>query len=246
MFLVLVGFVIFCVICSKERLAYGQAHGACQICVVQALSLTFLNEVKVNGNRVYAGFCYQSVIRSVILRAKVENNVLALTLLVGLLRDVLREPCHDYNSPECLVVAVPSSLRSRLYGRFNIAEALRRTIFPRAKFLTCPLPGSFWRLKRAGRNMKPLGGSGTVFGESISNVIKYYIKFGAGLKKANDIGRQISSSPRILVVDDVLTTGFTMGTLFDQLKMLGAQRIEGLVAASHSSQIADRGNHCKG
>lgn len=233
-------------ICTTERVPYGQVHRACQSCMARALSLKFLTEVKVNGNRVHAGFCYQSIIRSVILSAKVENNILALTLLVSLIRDVLREPCHDYNSPECLVVAAPSSLRSRLYGRFNLAEAMRMTIFPKAKFLTCPLPGSFWRLKRAGRNIKPLGGSESVFGESISNVIKYYIKFGAGLKKANDIRRQISSSPRILVVDDVLTTGFTMGTLFDQLKMLGAQRIEGLVAASHSSQLADRCNRCKG
>lgn len=233
-------------ICSTERVPHGQAHRACQSCVARALSLKFLTEMKVNGNRVYAGFCYHSIIRSVILRAKVENNVLALTLLVGLLRDVLREPCHDYNSPECLVVAAPSSLRSRLYGRFNLAEAMRLTIFPRAKFLTCPLPGSFWRLKRAGRNKTPLGGSGTGFGESISNVIKYYIKSEAGLKKANDIRQQISSSLRILVVDDVLTTGFTMGTLFDQLKVLGAQRIEGLVAASHSSQLADRCKRCKG
>ena len=233
-------------ICSKERLSSGRAHGACQGCLARALSLSFLTELKVNGNRVYAGFCYQSIIRSVILRAKVENNVLALTLLLGLLRDVLGEACHDYNSPDCLIVTAPSSLRSRLYGRFNIAEAMRMMIFPRAKFLTCTLPGSFWRLKRAGRNMEPLGGPGTGVRDSISNVIKYYIKSVAMDKKANDIRRQISAIPRILVVDDVLTTGFTMGTLFDQLKMLGAQRIEGLVAASHSSQIADHGNGCKG
>lgn len=94
--------------------------------------------------------------------------------------------------------------------------------------------------------MEPLGGPGTGVRDSISNVIKYYIKSVAMDKKANDIRRQISAIPRILVVDDVLTTGFTMGTIFDQLKMLGAQRIEGLVAASHSSQIADHGNGCKG
>lgn len=192
-----------------------------------------------NGNTIHTGFRYKSTIRSLILRAKVENNALALTLLLSLLRDVLSETCRHYNAPECLVVAVPSSLRSRLYGRFNVAEAIRVNLFPRARCLASPMPGSFWRLKRAGRNNRLRAVSGLTFVESINKFIKYYIKFGSADKKANDIAAQISSSERILVVDDVLTTGFTMGTLFDQLKVLGAQRIEGLVVASHSNHLDD-------
>ncbi len=211
----------------------------CRSCLARALSHRFPAELKVNGRRVHAGFRYKSVIRSLVLRAKVENNVLALALILSMLRDALGEQCHHYNSPDCLVVAAPSSLRSRLYGRFNVAEAIQMTLFPRAKRLISPLPGSVWRLKRAGRNGQPVVWDRNKFGENITKVIKYYIKFRSKIKKPNDIGAQISSSQHILVVDDVLTTGFTMGTIFDQLKMLGAQRIEGLVVASHSNQLAD-------
>jgi predicted amidophosphoribosyltransferase len=204
-----------------------------------ALSLTFLSDIKVNGNRVHTGFCYKSIIRNLILRAKVENNIHALTLVLNLLRDVRGEQCRHYNSPDYLVVATPSSLRSRVYGRFNLAEAIREVLFPRAGRLVSPLPGSFWRLKRAGRNGRPGATYGLGLGESLTKVIKYYIKSGSMDKIANDIRAQISSSGGILVVDDVLTTGFTMGTLFDQLKMLGAQRIEGLVVASHGNHLAE-------
>jgi predicted amidophosphoribosyltransferase len=207
--------------------------------MAQVLSLTFPASVKVNGNRVFVGFRYKSMIRSLILRAKVENNVLALTLLLSLLRDILGETCRHFNSPQCLIIAAPSSLRSRIYGRFNVAEAIRVSLFPRARCLAGPLPGSFWRFKRAGRNGRLGGTSGLALADSIAKVIKYYIKFEAKDKKSNDIRAQITSSQSILVVDDVLTTGFTMGTLFDQLKMLGAQRIEGLVVASHSNQLAE-------
>jgi predicted amidophosphoribosyltransferase len=225
--------------CTRERLSYNRSQWACRSCLAQALSLRFSADVKVNGNMVLIGFRYKSIIRSLILRAKVENNVLALALLLSLLKDVMGETYRHYNSPECLVIAAPSSLRSRLYGRFNLAEAIRVTLFPRARSLASPLPGSFWRLKRAGRN-GPLGVTkGLEFAESVTEVIKYYIKFVGKDKKANDIRAQITSSQCILVVDDVLTTGFTMGTLFDQLKMLGAQRIEGLVVASHDNQLAD-------
>jgi predicted amidophosphoribosyltransferase len=62
--------------------------------------------------------------------------------------------------------------------------------------------------------------------------LKKIINLNHHYKESNDIKSKISSVRRILVVDDILTTGFTMGTLISQLKKLGAQSIEGLVAAS--------------
>jgi len=123
-----------------------------------------------------------------------------------------------------------------MLGRFDLAWILGLTIFPQASFLKVPLPGGFWRQKRAGRNhSKPKHCVG--FRQQIINIfLKKILNNQKNLKIFYDIKTQISAASRILVIDDVLTTGLTMGSLFNQLKAFGAKKIEGLVLAT-SDQI---------
>jgi predicted amidophosphoribosyltransferase len=226
---------MFCVICS--HLYLENERKICEACHIRLFSLVYDRKVHVSEERVYVGFLYQSIIRTLILRAKVKNEVPALAALASTLEEVLCPSwVTTYNSPDCLVVPAPSSLWSRTLGRFDLAWTLGLTLFPLASFLKVPLPGMFWRRKRAGRNQvtsKHCRGSTP---EMINNFLNKIINSQAELTRFYDVNIKISAASRILVIDDVLTTGLTMGSLFNQLKALGAKKIEGLVLAT-SDQV---------
>ena len=87
------------------------------------------------------------------------------------------------------------------------------------------IPGMSLKQKRAGRNAYQIGRlSPFAFTNKIFN----------HFKTSRSVLARISAADRILVVDDVMTTGLTMRTIFNQLKELGAQSVEGLVIASSS------------
>jgi predicted amidophosphoribosyltransferase len=182
--------------------------------------------------RVYVGFRYQSIVRAMVLRAKVKNEVPAVAALISSLKDLLGDELTRFDEPCCLVIAAPSSFWSRLTGRFDIARLVAATLFPKASTLKGQLPGAFWRQKRAGRNAVLATSTGLRASRSVHKSLKKMMNWQGEFNEYIDIQRKISSASRILVIDDVLTTGLTMGTLFHQLKTLGAHRIEGLVLAA--------------
>jgi predicted amidophosphoribosyltransferase len=99
------------------------------------------------------------------------------------------------------------------------------SLFGQSQVFQGHLPGLSWHAKRAGRN----SGTTPFFNEK-SSIYKYFNSFKPGL----NFSARLSSATQILVVDDVMTTGLTMRTIFNQLKELGAQSVEGLVIASSS------------
>jgi predicted amidophosphoribosyltransferase len=204
----------------------------CDNCRMDLQRLSSGSVIYLSEFRVYVGFRYQSIVRAMVLRAKVKNEVPAVAALISSLKDLLGDELTRFDEPCCLVIAAPSSFWSRLTGRFDIARLVAATLFPKASKLKGQLPGAFWRQKRAGRNAVLATSTGLRASRSVHKSLKKMMNWQGEFNEYIDIQRKISSASRILVIDDVLTTGLTMGTLFHQLKTLGAHRIEGLVLAA--------------
>jgi predicted amidophosphoribosyltransferase len=204
----------------------------CDNCRMDLQRLSSGSVIYLSEFRVYVGFRYQSIVRAMVLRAKVKNEVPAVAALISSLKDLLGDELTRFDEPCCLVIAAPSSFWSRLTGRFDIARLVAATLFPKASTLKGQLPGAFWRQKRAGRNAVLATSTGLRASRSVHKSLKKMMNWQGEFNEYIDIQRKISSASRILVIDDVLTTGLTMGTLFHQLKTLGAHRIEGLVLAA--------------
>ena len=134
-----------------------------------------------------------------------------------------------HNAPNDRVFIGHCDGLKRVVGGLQPASAI---LFPKAAKLDGQLPGAFWRQKRAGRNAVLAKGAGLRAPGTVHKFLKKLMNWQGEFKEYIDIQRKISSASRILVIDDVLTTGLTMGTLFHQLKTLGAHRIEGLVLAA--------------
>ena len=221
---------MFCPVCSHV-LPHRSAR-ICDDCRIDLRRLSYGGQIDIAGHKIHAGFRYQSTVRSLVLRAKVKNEVAALVALISSLSDVLGDQLTSFNDPQCLTIAAPSSLWSRITGRFDVARLIANTLFPQATGLDKPWPGSFWRVKRAGRNdnlsLENTYGWQRYFHDFLKKRMNCSFEF----KECIDFQRKISTATRILVIDDVLTTGLTMGTLFNQLKTLGAQKLDGLVLAA--------------
>lgn len=194
----------------------------------------------ISGHPIHVGFRYDSIIRKLILRAKVKNEVPALAALETAMRSITDGQIGGYNSVETLVVAATSSLRSRLRGRFDVAQVLATRLFQGASHSKVHMPGDFWRSKRAGENQRIRSKPYLHMFNRFYDVLKKSINFSSRINDPHEIQDKISSYSCIVVVDDVLTTGFTMGTLINHLKTLGARRIEGLVVAAADPETRPR------
>lgn len=221
---------MFCPVCSK--IMPVKTSKICDNCSAELEHLSYKGLIDISGLEVHVGFRYRATVRAMLLRAKVKNEVPALAVLISILGEVLGERLAAFNDPACLVIPAPSSLWSRVMGRFDIARVIAATLFPLAGSLVGPLPGSFWRRKRAGRNAEVGETTAQQLTGAIHDLFKKTMNYQRESKEYIDFQRKVSSASRILVIDDVLTTGLTMGTLFHQLKTLGAHRIEGLILAA--------------
>ncbi len=172
---------------------------------------------------VYIIFEYQGLIRDLIGRSKIKNDPVALGFLLRFARQYAVEKLIEFDNPDTLICPAPASLWGRVRGRFDVAEMFARACFPRATFLTGRGIGGPFRGKRAGRNSMPA--------PSRLKRIKSLLNSMNSIRSSAILDR-ISLAKRILVVDDVMTSGFTMRTQIDQLKGLGAQSIYGLVIAT--------------
>lgn len=220
---------MFCPVCVERNYL---DPSICRNCLRRLERFSYDGHIDISGSKVQVGFHYRSIVRTLILRAKVRNEASAAAALTAALQERLCHSLARFNEPSCLVLSAPSSLRSRLGGRFDLASLLCAELFPRASRLAQLFPGSFWRIKRAGRNRNVWAVKANILLPQWFNFLKIRAISSKKSYFYHDFQRKVSSAASILVVDDVLTTGLTMGTLFHQLKTLGAQRIEGLVLAA--------------
>ena len=204
----------------------------CDRCWHHIRSLRYLRRVDLSGHPIFVCFRYSSIIRELILRAKVKNESPALAAIVAMVRDSTNELINSHSDGRTLVIAAPSSLRSRIYGRFDVAQVLAASLIGVTNRASVSRFRDFWRIKRAGQNRRnrliPRPQMLSPFHDILKKTLNFLPKFNV----LHEMRDKISSYSCILVVDDVLTTGFTMGTLINHLKTLGAHRIEGLVVAA--------------
>ena len=195
----------------------------CYACENQVGSHVIDRTEVVHLSNVHIIFEYAGMIRDLIWKAKIKNDPVALGLLLRFSRQHALGQLNTFNDPLTLVCPAPASFWGRLRGRFDVAEMFARTCFPRASILTGSAAGGIFRAKRAGRNSKNVS-NGLIRIKSLFNSISS--------NGSNALIERISTAKRILVVDDVMTSGFTMKTQISQLKELGAQSVYGLVIAS--------------
>jgi predicted amidophosphoribosyltransferase len=184
-----------------------------------------MTRFNLGAGNVTAVFDYVAAARELILRAKTRNDASALGLLLQACEVKVSLWMEERAGDGLLVVPAPSSLWGRMKGRFDIALMASEHWFRSDQIVRAMLPGTFFRKKRAGINQSLNSNASLAFYE------RFFIK------KSNFINK-ISMSRHIVVVDDVMTTGFTMKATIELLKSLGAQTVEGLVIASSNKDLA--------
>ena len=178
------------------------AAGFCQDCIKD-----FSKPSCEDSNGRTCLFEYKGVLRSTIMRAKVRNDLNALSGLRDLF--VLNPFVLESASTADRIVPIPSSLWGRLRGRFDLAEALALGVSAETGVATSSFPRStYWRhFKRAGKNRQKRDP------QKVSRSKPLF----AGL--------------RIQLIDDVMTTGQTMRWAEEAALSLGAISVSCAVLA---------------
>ena len=202
----------------------------CVDCEAEILDCAILRVEEFHNNKVFIVFEYENFVRELIVRAKIKNDIVAVGFIIKFLGQCAHEKISEFDLPSTLVIPAPPSFWGRMRGRFDLAQLASLTLFPHADVYTGALPGTLFRPKRAGRNLK-LPNKSMVKPHA-------FISFNR-TKEMDRLLSRISRAKRVLLVDDVMTTGFTMKALIDQLKMLGAQSVDGLVLASSACNDSD-------
>ena len=146
-------------------------------------------------------FCYEGVIRRLVLKAKVDTDWAA----AGLCRALMIQAClfdSSFKTPDTIITA-PANMRSRFMLRLNLAEYLGAGL---AGFFRCSWRRAPWYLhfktKKRAEDHRITSESCLVTKlRQIDNKMKLLRKV-AG-----------PSLDQILVIDDVVTTGFTMASI---------------------------------
>lgn len=184
------------------------AGGFCADCRAHLKADTQTKNGPVDLTYLPALYRYHGVLRSVILRAKVNNENTAYHALCDLVS------CHPTVIEMALaaevIVPAPSSLWGRIRGKYDLAQGMALAIghaFDRPVEL---LPRKFYfhYRKRAGRNL---------------NQRDHNFTTEPSLKSWQD--------KKVLLIDDIITTGFTLSRLSTMLSIHGA-KVQTLALAS--------------
>lgn len=195
----------------------------CQGCLKAATASGFClacrAELHQTGHHVKPGqvgglFQYGKTLRRVIMRAKVKNDLHALNGLSALYtghEDVLRA------AAKCdVIVPAASSLWGRIRGRFDLAQAMALNLGSETGKPVVLLPWQqYMRLtKRAGKNRS------LVIVAKKELAVKNHPKF---------------SGQRILLIDDIITTGLTVKSTSKSLLAMGATSVTAISLAASSA-----------
>lgn len=153
-------------------------------------------------------FVYQGQIRDLILRAKVKNQWSALQSLCSLF--VCNPLVLSMVADSDVIVPAASSLWGRMRGRFDVAQSVALELSRQVGVPLELLPTSHYLRgkKRAGQNDKE-----TANGSIVS---------------AN---QGFLDQRRVLMIDDIVTTGWTMRALRRDLLTYGAKEVKGIALA---------------
>ena len=154
-------------------------------------------------------FLYQGVMRRVIMRAKVRNDLLALNGLVELFASHPEVLKLAKNSD--VLVPAPSSLWGRMRGRFDLAQSMALGLGAEIDLPVALMPWvAYMRFrKRAGSN-----------------------EYREEKSREATPSKLLFKGLRVLVIDDVMTTGKTMSSTLMLALKLGAEKASGIALAS--------------
>jgi predicted amidophosphoribosyltransferase len=227
--------MMICTLCETQASKLVLPPYLCPHCE-DGIGATAMNHCESFGvGDVHVVFQYSGEVRELIVRAKVKNDTVALGFLLRELSRHVCETVQKFDHGDTLIIPAPSSFWGRAHGRFDVAQMACLSLFSQAQVYLGLMPGSFLRMKRAGRNTND---DQIPYMRKLRSIVDFM-----GFIKSYDLDLKISRAKRILVVDDVMTTGFTMRTIFNQLIELGAQSVDGLVIASSSYSSCNDSNN---
>jgi predicted amidophosphoribosyltransferase len=169
-------------------------------------------------------FRYQGAIRSLILRAKVHGDLYALSALRSLFlaSPALAEACEKTR----YIVPMPSSLWGRLRGRIDIAWILADDTAKKFGRFLRPAPWHLhWRIKKRAL-------SHTRARQELSLFQGEYLR---AMRPGDDEGSEDNNAVPSLLIDDIVTTGFTLTQVASQLKNVSCSFFT-LAEAYHQNQ----------
>jgi predicted amidophosphoribosyltransferase len=208
---------MICTLC--EDLTSSWSVSLCDACEDELRAACTGTCAEVAGSLIHGVYRYEGIVRDLLLRAKTKNHILSAEILIRRGHDVIDRWTRQHGHKNFLVVPAPSSFWGRFRGRFDLAALACCSWFePRRVFMGL-LPNAFYRPKRAADNSSQLRNVQTS-------------KFNHYFNKIIETDLEITKYEHIVVVDDVMTSGFTMKSTFELLKGLGAQSVEGIVIAS--------------
>ncbi|MBF0440397.1 MAG: hypothetical protein HQK54_00685 [Oligoflexales bacterium] len=165
-----------------------------------------------NSHEVLILYEYHGLVRKLILNAKVRCEYNALKAILDLGHE--REETDGLSEWARIIMEVPSSFWGRYHGKYDIAGVFARQLAFRAgkKYVQGPSK-LYWRTrKRAMDRDKESSPAGKAFPfqKMMSESFKKKLEILGASKKY--------SSRRILVVDDIVTSGFTMSLMAGELE----------------------------
>lgn len=177
---------------------------------------------------VYTLFKYQDVIRDMILMAKVNQNLKSIYFLNQIIKS-------DRNILKLLkwahiIVPVPSSLWSRFYGKYDLTYYIAQSLSDEFKkpLLTAPFD-LFWKVKKRAMNHETLP----------------YLSIGLIDKIKKAFKKNINVYDKnVLIVDDVITTGFTLKTVVDRITANNQIKVLTIANALNCNRLFWNVKHC--
>ena len=150
-----------------------------------------------------ACFEYRGLLRRLVLRAKVRGDQRATDLLLDL---CVKHPSSlSLCQTADVLVAAPSSLWGRLRGRFDLAMLLALHLGTRHSLPVLPAPAHlYWRMTKSARlSREQRAKRASILPPRLIQRAKE--NWRASL-------RALGPNPRLLLIDDIVTTGLTLKT----------------------------------
>lgn len=221
----------YCAACFRSRdlspLSAVSTLALCAGCRDELDELAGMRAVSQHGSmRVTSLYGYRSLVRELVLRAKVQNDDIALRLVADLV--LTRRETIETASRADILVASPSSLWGRLRGRFDLAHGMTEAMAAAyGKPVACAPYELFWRWSKRAR-LAQRAKRGPVAAAFFPPWLAARLREQWYRRHGKACGLQ-----RILIVDDVVTTGETIRQVARTMAdLVPVERIEVLTLAS--------------
>lgn len=197
---------MICVICSELVASLPILGRFCEKCGKRLDRYQIKSEYNLHGNSLICLYRYQGMIRRLVIQAKVQGRELALETIIDMVRNSLQ--VSEYLEWAEVIVPAPSSLWGRVHGRLDIAGILAERLGGQNNRPIYFLRS--WKMqKRAFITAK----------ERIRTENPHFILSEKNEINHGDKGKiQNIFGKRILMVDDIVTSGFTMASITRQFR----------------------------